>query len=400
MTFLGRLKISRKDLFTLTLCFSALFFSVLLSVFIIHNAHVKVNLRKIADAQCVSAEEYLDEAKKSSKDAQALVSDVDVLIQDVEGYLAEAEEQSNILIETSQDTSSEAQSAKESAEKALSNANSAKESQYKDDAIAEANSAVESANKSETEAQNYLTLSTDTQSQLQDTYDILATIKSLKQEMTSKAKFADSLVKEVESLRDEVLFYAEATHKSRFLYQIKSEYENLTVSFDNLKNNYSSIETAIKDLRSEFDSITQSNTEIEDHKTVVSANTAEAEYVATLVTDYANESQASAKSSANLLAKAVASYSYSGTGLTKRLGRISFNGHDETYYSQRVLPGGGLNIPGRHVDSRGVICDGDGYVCVASLDYPKGTVVETSLGPGKVYDVVSVHGVIDIYTDW
>ena len=30
----------------------------------------------------------------------------------------------------------------------------------------------------------------------------------------------------------------------------------------------------------------------------------------------------------------------------------------------------------------------------------KGTVVKTSLGPGKVYDCGCASGIIDIYTDW
>ena len=86
--------------------------------------------------------------------------------------------------------------------------------------------------------------------------------------------------------------------------------------------------------------------------------------------------------------------------LTKSKGVNYFNGHRETWYSQRVLPGGGLHIPGRHVDDRGLVCDEDGYICVASEDYPKGTIIETSLGMGRVYDCGCDSGTIDIYTDW
>lgn len=86
--------------------------------------------------------------------------------------------------------------------------------------------------------------------------------------------------------------------------------------------------------------------------------------------------------------------------LTKSKGVNYYNGHRETWYSQKVLPGGGLKIPGRHVDDRGLVCDGDGYICVASSDYAKGTIVETSLGTGKVYDCGCASGTIDIYTDW
>ena len=87
-------------------------------------------------------------------------------------------------------------------------------------------------------------------------------------------------------------------------------------------------------------------------------------------------------------------------GLTPSKGRIWYNGHTETYYSQKVLPGGGLAIPGRHIASDGTIRDADGYMVLASDDYPRGTVVETSLGAGKVYDTGSGSGNIDLYTDW
>ena len=86
-----------------------------------------------------------------------------------------------------------------------------------------------------------------------------------------------------------------------------------------------------------------------------------------------------------------------GEVLTKSKGVNYFNGHRETWYSQKILPGKGLKISGRHVDSRGLVCDGDGYICVASSDYPKGTIVETSLGTGKVYDSGCASGTIDIY---
>ena len=87
-------------------------------------------------------------------------------------------------------------------------------------------------------------------------------------------------------------------------------------------------------------------------------------------------------------------------GLTPSKGRIWYNGHTETYYSQKVLPGGGLAIPGRHIASDGTIRDADGYIVLASDDYPRGTVVETSLGAGKVYDTGSGSGNIDLDPDW
>lgn len=85
----------------------------------------------------------------------------------------------------------------------------------------------------------------------------------------------------------------------------------------------------------------------------------------------------------------------------KRLGVINWNGYTFKYYSQRVLPGNGLNIPGRHVDNY-FVCDGDGYICVAAHgnQFDKGDIVNTPFGQGKVYDECDSYNVIDIYTDF
>lgn len=71
-----------------------------------------------------------------------------------------------------------------------------------------------------------------------------------------------------------------------------------------------------------------------------------------------------------------------------------------TWYSQRVLPGGGLSIPGRHVDGDGYVRDGSGNLCVASSSHAPGTVVQTPFGQGVVYDSGCDGGTLDIYTDW
>lgn len=96
-------------------------------------------------------------------------------------------------------------------------------------------------------------------------------------------------------------------------------------------------------------------------------------------------------------------YNISGDRLTKSKGRINFNNHQETYYSEKVLPGSGLNIPGRHVAQDGTIRDADGYIYIAAnANYlPKGATAMTSLGPAKVYDTATAEvGVIDIYVSW
>jgi len=83
----------------------------------------------------------------------------------------------------------------------------------------------------------------------------------------------------------------------------------------------------------------------------------------------------------------------------RRAGVVYANGYKYTWYSEKVLPGKGLKIPGRHSDGN-FVRDGDGYICVASSDLPKGTVVDTPFGKGKVYDTGCPSGVIDIYVSW
>ena len=96
----------------------------------------------------------------------------------------------------------------------------------------------------------------------------------------------------------------------------------------------------------------------------------------------------------------VASYSSSGGRLTPSGGVFNGPSGKETYYSQRVLPGGGLNIPGRHVAGDGTVRDANGYIVIASDVLSKGSITQTSLGTGKVYDTGVGHAGVDIYTDW
>lgn len=84
------------------------------------------------------------------------------------------------------------------------------------------------------------------------------------------------------------------------------------------------------------------------------------------------------------------------------LGVIEEDGVTYTYYSENVLPGGGLtelNENGRHSED-GFVKDGDGYIAVASSDYEIGTVVDTPFGEGKVYDTGCAEGVVDIYVSF
>ena len=83
------------------------------------------------------------------------------------------------------------------------------------------------------------------------------------------------------------------------------------------------------------------------------------------------------------------------------LGVLNWNDWRWTWYSQRVLPGGGLSIPGRHVDDDGYVCDENDYICLASCFLDKGTVIDTPLGKqGCVYDYCATANTIDVYVDW
>lgn len=78
-------------------------------------------------------------------------------------------------------------------------------------------------------------------------------------------------------------------------------------------------------------------------------------------------------------------------------GVVNWSGYRFTFYSQQVLPGPGLAIPGRHVNAGGYVADEDGYIVLAG-DHPKGTVFETPFGyPGKIYDRGTFGNHLDVY---
>ena len=84
-------------------------------------------------------------------------------------------------------------------------------------------------------------------------------------------------------------------------------------------------------------------------------------------------------------------------------GVISWGGYQWTCYSELVLPGNGLNIPGRHTTEDGYVCDGDGYIVLAAdlSMLPRYSVVDTPFGrEGKVYDTGCAYGVLDVYVGW
>lgn len=85
----------------------------------------------------------------------------------------------------------------------------------------------------------------------------------------------------------------------------------------------------------------------------------------------------------------------------QNLGVIYYGDYRWTWYSERVLPGGGLKIPGRHNDENGYICDEDGYICLASSILSKGTILNTPFGKqGKIYDSGCAVDTVDVYVSW
>lgn len=96
-------------------------------------------------------------------------------------------------------------------------------------------------------------------------------------------------------------------------------------------------------------------------------------------------------------------YAANGNVDLKTAGVVSDGANTYTWYSENVLPGGGLdelNNNGRTVDERGFVIDQDGYIAIASpYDEPVGTVVETPWGSAKVYDS-NPGDSYDVYTSW
>ncbi len=83
-------------------------------------------------------------------------------------------------------------------------------------------------------------------------------------------------------------------------------------------------------------------------------------------------------------------------------GEVYDDGQRFTWYSQNVLPGEGLDIPGRHVED-GYVVDGDGCIVLAGTDGQQGMEMDIPFGTGtgKVYDTIEEYdGTIDVYTDF
>lgn len=98
------------------------------------------------------------------------------------------------------------------------------------------------------------------------------------------------------------------------------------------------------------------------------------------------------------------SYMTYSPGYFKENGVIEYDGYYFTYYSERVLPGDGLYIPGRWTDEYGFVRDGNGCLCLASNTpetMDRFSTVYTPWGLGVIYDYgTGDDSVIDVYVGW
>ena len=107
--------------------------------------------------------------------------------------------------------------------------------------------------------------------------------------------------------------------------------------------------------------------------------------------------QQEAERQAQLAAQSVSSNAQVSLAQYLTQGVVYSGGFKFTYYSQSVLPGGGLQIPGRHVNAAGYVSDGDGYIVLAG-SAPIGTVYDTPFGfKGKIYDRGTYGNHLDVY---
>lgn len=98
------------------------------------------------------------------------------------------------------------------------------------------------------------------------------------------------------------------------------------------------------------------------------------------------------------------SYMMYSPGYFKENGVIEYDGYYFTYYSERVLSGEGLYIPGRWTDEYGFVRDGNGCLCLASNTpetMDRFSTVYTPWGLGVIYDYGTGNdSVIDVYVGW
>lgn len=187
---------------------------------------------------------------------------------------------------------------------------------------------------------------------------------------------ADAEAEEMAEVTKKITFNTTASAAQELKVQLLSnEYKEMLDGLDETK--LKTIEVIEADYYSEYD---------EEINTGVLHNSEEGQFIETLAIGNIDTSEA---------AYTPEEFRYHGT--------FRWNGSKWTWYSEKVLPGGGLNIPGRHLDEESFVCDEDDYICLAAdTEYlSKGTIVDTPFGrPGKIYDCGCAYGTIDVYVGW
>ena len=229
---------------------------------------------------------------------------------------------------------------------------------------------------------------------------------------------ADKQVKERESLINELQIKNDVLEKK--VIEISDHYNELEVQYDKLEDNHETLKQENEELKKltiqEAEEVTEAETPTEEvtaqapkkeePTTAPSKKPVETTEEVYLVETETEEVTTVAESNdeyfEGVKLQYSAPYNITDNKLTATKGVVYYNGHKECYYTQTLLPGEGLYLPGRHVAEDGTIRDGDGYICVAAnLKFiPRYTKVMTTLGPGKVYDTGCAYGTVDIYTDW
>lgn len=153
----------------------------------------------------------------------------------------------------------------------------------------------------------------------------------------------------------------------------------------------------IEDNERNFEQIRLTNAQIKEEKRIA-AEKAEQERIAKEEEEKKKQEEQAYLESLKQQQQTVSYSSQPNGKLTKTGGVNYFEGSKETWYSSRQLYH--RNTSQWTAGSDGVYRDKDGYVVVARSDRSQGSTINTSYGPGKVYDSGCANGVTDIYTNW
>lgn len=240
-------------------------------------------------------------------------------------------------------------------------------------------------------------------------------LKKFNDIVDEKNKTIKELQADNEKLKDDIADFEKkvADNEAKVL-KLNKDYSNLMKDYENLKKqlkipeeeeNKVTVEKAKEDelhAQKPEQKTTEQKQPVVIERPVVTEQTTEEPKIEETTEPPVEEEEQSTEENSDSGLKYSEEYEKSSGHLTRSNGSIHYNGHRETWYSTNEGCGQAtaVDIPGKHVADDGTIRDKDGYVCVASSDHSFYTVVQTSVGPGKVYDCGCSHGTIDVYTNW